>query len=350
MDKIDICSLYLSELAQAFKEDGIPAFRAKQVYGWIIKGAGFDGMKNISADMKKQLAQKYTAADNVRIQETFISKKDGTKKFLFALGDGNIVEGVLMKYNYGNTLCISSQVGCKMGCAFCASTLGGCVRNLTAGEMHNMLILANALDADKEHRGVTNIVIMGSGEPMDNYDNVVKFLRLASSPDGLNISPRNISLSTCGVVPGIFKLMEEDLPITLAISLHAPTDDIRNQIMPVNRAFPLKELLPACAKYIERTKRRLVFEYALIGNMNSSVEHAKQLHKLVKGLMCHINLIPLNEVEESPLKPAKPNEVEAFIKTLEKLGVSATIRREMGSDIQGACGQLRRKYLGEDKR
>lgn len=344
--KIDLLTLFPDELRVLFEKENIPKFRAAQVYGWLHKGVGFDEMKNLPKALIAQLKEKYDAG-TVQIEEIFESQKDDTKKFLFALDDGNIVEGVLMRYHYGNTLCISSQVGCKMGCAFCASTLEGCVRNLTCGEMLHMVLLTNRLYSSENQRGVTNIVIMGSGEPLDNYDEVVRFLRLVSEPSGVAISPRNISLSTCGLVPQIYRLMQEDLPITLAISLHAPNDDIRSQIMPISRRFSMQELMGACVEYTKRTKRRIVFEYALIDRLNNQTSHAKQLAALLRGMMCHVNLIPLNKVEERNLLPSAKAQTEAFLKTLSSLGISATVRREMGSDIDGACGQLRRRYLSE---
>lgn len=344
--KTDLLTLFLPEIQALFAQENLPKFRAAQVYGWLMKGAGFDEMKNLPAALRAQLAENWDAG-TVRILEVFESRKDETKKFLFALSDGNIVEGVLMRYHYGSTLCISSQVGCKMGCAFCASTLDGCVRNLTCGEMLHMVLLVNRRYEQQDRRGVTNIVIMGSGEPLDNYDQVIRFLRLVSAPEGIAVSPRNISLSTCGLVPEIYRLMQEDLPVTLAISLHAPNDDIRSQIMPISRRFSMQELMGACVEYTRRTKRRIVFEYALIDRLNNSQQHARQLAALLRGMMCHVNLIPLNRVEERRLMPSAKEQTDAFLKMLTALGISATVRREMGSDIQGACGQLRRRYLSQ---
>ncbi len=341
---IDLLSLSLDELKDEIKSAGIPAFRASQIYSWLMKGVSFDGMNNLPLALRESLKESYSAG-TISILETFSSEIDGTKKLLFALDDGNVVEGVFMRHSYGNTLCISSQVGCAMGCAFCASTIGGVVRDLTAGEMLHMVLVVNAATDGGDRRGVTNIVIMGSGEPLLNYDNVIKFLRLVSAPEGINISPRNISLSTCGIIPAIYSLMEENLPITLAISLHAPTDDIRSQIMPVNRQYPIEELLGACVEYTKRTKRRIVFEYALIDGLNSSEDDARALAKLLRGIMCHVNLISLNKVEESPLLPAGKAKTLQFLRTLEQMGISATTRRSMGGDIEGACGQLRRSFL-----
>ncbi len=277
------------------------------------------------------------------IHQAFPSQKDDTVKFLFSCLDGNMIEGVLMHYHYGYSLCISTQVGCKMGCAFCASTLNGCVRNLTAAEMLSQVLLANRFLGDKGHVG--HIVLMGSGEPLDNYDNTMAFLRLVNAEDGLNISLRNISLSTCGLVPKMEQLATEGLPVTLSISLHAPNDQIRRQIMPVANTWPIHELMDAVRAYVRKTGRRVVFEYALIDQLNSRPEHARELASLVGGLQCHVNLIPLNHVDERSLRPATPEAVQLFLKTLEERHISATIRREMGSDIGGACGQLRRSVL-----
>jgi len=344
--KPDLLELDPNGIRELMKAEGLPAFRAAQVHSWLMKAVGFDGMSNLPLPLRQSLSEKYSAG-TVRILETFPSSRDETKKHLFALEDGNVVEGVFMSHAYGNTLCVSSQVGCAMGCAFCASAISGMARNLTAGEMLHMALLVNAQNATQDRRGVTNIVIMGSGEPLANYENTVKFIRLVSAPEGINISPRNISLSTCGIVPGIYRLMEEELPITLAISLHAPTDDIRSQIMPINTHYPLKELIPACVEYTRRTKRRIIFEYALIDGLNCEQEHAVALGRLLKGMLCHVNLIALNPVKESPLQPASRTKTDLFLKKLLSLGLSATTRRSMGSDIEGACGQLRRSYLNE---
>ncbi len=321
---------------------GQPAFRAKQVFSWLHKGADFDEMRNLPNILREKLAEECYDQPS-QIHDVFPSQKDDTVKFLYALHDGNIVEGVLMHYHYGYSLCISTQVGCKMGCAFCASTLNGCVRSLSAGEMLSEVLLANRYLGEKGKVG--HIVLMGSGEPLDNYDNVVRFLRLVNDPDGLNISLRNISLSTCGLVPRIEKLKEEKLPVTLSISLHAPNDTIRRQIMPVANTWPIGELMQAVRSYVADTGRRVVFEYAMIDKLNSTPEHARELAKLIRGLQCHVNLIPLNHVEESPLIPASPKAVQTFLATLEAEHISATVRREMGSDIGGACGQLRRRHL-----
>ena len=336
-------SMTIPEIGVILKELGQPAFRAKQVYSWLHKGVrSYEEMTNLPKVLRDTLQEKYPLCtpEVVRKQE---SQKDGTIKYLWKLSDGNCVETVLMRYHYGNTVCISTEVGCKMGCAFCASTLNGCVRSLSAGEMLSEVLLANRYLGEKGKVG--HIVLMGSGEPLDNYDNVVRFLRLVNDPDGLNISLRSISLSTCGLVPRIEKLKEEKLPVTLSISLHAPNDTIRRQIMPVANTWPIGELMQAVRGYVADTGRRVVFEYALIDKLNSTPEHAKELSRLIRGLQCHVNLIPLNYVEESPLIPASPKAVQAFLATLEAEHISATVRREMGSDIGGACGQLRRRHL-----
>lgn len=321
---------------------GQPAFRAKQVFSWLHKGVAFADMGNLPAALRQRLEQECCDFP-MTLYGSFPSQKDDTVKFLFACWDGNIIEGVLMHYHYGYSLCISTQVGCKMGCAFCASTLNGCVRSLSAGEMLAEVLLANRFLGDRGKVG--HIVLMGSGEPLDNYDSTVRFLRLVNDPEGLNISLRSISLSTCGLVPKIDRLREEHLPVTLSISLHAPNDDIRRQIMPVANTYPIGDLMRAVRSYVADTGRRVVFEYALIDRLNSRPEHARELARLLRGLQCHVNLIPLNHVDERSLAPASPSAVQAFLKTLEDEHISATVRREMGSDIGGACGQLRRRHL-----
>ena len=321
---------------------GQPAFRAKQVFTWLHKGVAFADMGNLPASLRQRLEQECCDLP-MTLYRSFPSQKDDTVKFLFACWDGNIIEGVLMHYHYGYSLCISTQVGCKMGCAFCASTLNGCVRSLSAGEMLAEVLLANRFLGDRGKVG--HIVLMGSGEPLDNYDNTVRFLRLVNDPEGLNISLRNISLSTCGLVPKIDRLREEHLPVTLSISLHAPNDDIRRQIMPVANTYPMGDLMRAVRSYVADTGRRVVFEYALIDRLNSRPAHARELARLLRGLQCHVNLIPLNPVDERSLAPASPSAVQAFLKTLQDEHISATVRREMGSDIGGACGQLRRRHL-----
>lgn len=331
-----------AELTAWVKEQGLPGFRGKQIFRWIHQGADFDEMTNLPLSLRETLKQT-AIAQPVTIIEKRESKLDETVKFLFGLKDGNCVEGVLMSYHHGHTLCISTQVGCRMGCTFCASTLDGCVRSLTAGEMLGEILCANRFLAGKSR--VHNVVLMGSGEPLDNYDNVMKFLRLLREEDGVQIGLRNVSLSTCGIVPKMYELAEENLPVTLSVSLHAPNDDIRRQTMPIAKAYPMEELLKACRHYVEKTGRRVIFEYALVGGVNCSDEHAIELASRLRGLQCHVNLIPLNVVEERDLKGVTEATVRRFMDKLESLHISVTRRREMGDDIEGACGQLRRKTL-----
>ncbi|MBQ7656980.1 MAG: 23S rRNA (adenine(2503)-C(2))-methyltransferase RlmN [Clostridia bacterium] len=341
--QIQWMGLYPEELKQALSEMGEKPFRAGQVFAWLHKGARFEEMTNLSLALREKLRER-GIDQPVAIRETRVSKLDGTEKFLFALPDGNCVEGVLMRYHYGATLCISTQVGCKMGCRFCASTLDGCVRNLTAAEMLGEVQCANrTMEGERVH----NIVLMGSGEPMDNYDEVVRFLRLVSHPDGLNIGLRHISVSTCGLVPRMKRFAEEGLPVTLSLSLHAPNDEIRRQIMPVAQRYTIEETLDACRYYIEKTGRRVVFEYALIDHVNASPECAEELAGRLRGMQCHVNLIPLNTVKERNLFGVTEKQVQDFLSVLERRHISATRRREMGDDIEGACGQLRKKVLRE---
>ena len=340
-----LASKNMEELQALMAELNEPKFRAGQIFAWLARGVRPEGMTNLSRRLRETLAQMpYGGAS---IFDRRVSQKDGTIKYLFELEDGNLVEGVLMRYKYGNTLCVSTQVGCRMGCAFCASTLNGCVRDLEAGEILSFVSCAER-DVPCEEgrkRSVTNIVLMGSGEPLDNYENVVRFLRLVSAPEGMNISPRNISLSTCGLVPQLRKFMREAPHVTLSVSLHAPNDAIRSMLMPVNAAYPMAELLAAAKEYAEYTGRRVIFEYALIQNMNSARKHGQELASRLRGINCHVNLIPLNHVEERSLMGVTRQEAEAFMGWLSELGISATIRREMGTDIEGACGQLRRRVL-----
>ncbi len=334
----EIKNLTLSELKTALGDQ--PAFRAKQVYTWLHRGVrSFEEMTDLPKALRERLAEQWllTAPVPVRRQE---SRLDGTVKYLWQLHDGNCVETVLMKYHHGNTVCISSEVGCPMGCAFCASTIGGLVRKLSAGEMLDE-VLFTELDSGQS---VSNIVLMGIGEPLDNFDNVCRFLELVNSEEGMNIGMRHISLSTCGIVPRILELAESRLQLTLSVSLHAPDDETRSKIMPVNRRWPVEELLAACRSYYEKTGRRISFEYAMIRDVNDSPETARLLLKRLKGLPAHVNLIPLNNVEESPLKPSDRAAVLRFQKLLEEAGVACTVRRTLGSDIDASCGQLRRKY------
>ena len=333
-------SMTLPELTAAIKELGQPAFRGKQVYTWLHKGVrSYEEMTNLPKALRDTLTEKYPihAPEVVRKQE---SKKDGTIKYLWKLADGNCVETVLMRYNYGNTVCISTEVGCAMGCAFCASTIGGLVRRLEPYEMLDE-VLFTQVDSGLP---VSRIVLMGIGEPLDNFDNVLRFLELVNSEEGMNISMRHISLSTCGLVPKIDRLAEKKLQISLAISLHGPNNEIRSRVMPVNKAYPIEELLDCCRRYYDATSRRIHFEYAMIDGVNDGEEHAKELLRRLKGLPAHFNLIPLNHVEESPLKPSSRAAVARFQKILEDGGITATVRRTLGSDIDASCGQLRRKY------
>jgi len=340
---MNLKSMTQPEIGAVLKELGQPAFRAKQVYSWLHKGVrSYDEMTNLPKQLRDLLSEKYPLyiPRVVRKQE---SSRDGTIKYLWELADGNCVETVLMRYHYGNTVCISTEVGCGMGCAFCASTIGGLVRRLEPYEMLDE-VLFTQIDSGLP---ISHIVLMGIGEPLDNFDNVLRFLELVNSPEGMNISMRHISLSTCGLVPKIDALAEKKLQISLAISLHGPNDEIRSRIMPVNKAYPIDVLLDACRRYYAATSRRIHFEYAMIDGVNDSVAHAKELLRRLKGLPAHVNMIPLNHVEESPLKPSSKAAVAAFQKTLEEGGVTATVRRTLGGDIDASCGQLRRKYNKE---
>ena len=338
MEKIDIKSLNYDELADYIVSIGEKKFRAAQLYSWMHEklACSYDEMTNISDKLKKVLKENtlYTCLEPVRVQESQI---DGTKKYLFRLYDGNLIESVFMRYHHGNSVCISSQVGCKMGCRFCASTLNGCVRNLEPSEMLDQIYRIQSLTGER----VSNIVIMGSGEPMDNYDNVVKFLGLINSDKGLNISQRNITVSTCGLVPRIKQLAELKLQITLAISLHAPNDELRKTMMPIAYTYSIEQIMDACRYYLSQTARRISFEYSLVKGVNDSSECARQLIKLVHGMNCHINLIPVNPIKERDYEQSEKNSIHNFKEILEKAGVNVTIRREMGRDIDGACGQLR---------
>lgn len=341
----NLTDMDIGELELLLTEMGQPKFRARQVFEWIQKGVKPDAMSNLPKALREKLSVlRWGGAD---IHTKRISEKDGTIKYLFELEDKNLIEGVLMNNRYGNTMCLSTQVGCAMGCAFCASTVAGCVRNLSAGEMLSQVC---AVEKDIPHeegatRTVTNIVLMGSGEPLANYRNTVKFLQLITAPEGLNISPRNISLSTCGLVPEIHSLMEDAPHVTLSISLHAPNNEIRSKLMPVNRKYDIGQVVEAARYYAQKTGRRVIFEYALIKGVNNERQHAKELSRLLKGLNCHVNLIPLNPVKERELDGVSREEAYQFAGWLEEYRISATVRREMGSDIEGACGQLRRSIL-----
>ena len=340
----DIKSMTQQELARFLKELGEPAFRAKQVFTWLHRGVtSFEDMTNLSKPLREKLAARcfITAPTVARKQE---SRLDGTIKYLWELSDGNCIETVLMQYHHGNTVCISSQVGCRMGCAFCASTIAGKVRDLRPSEMLDQ-VLFTQLDSGRE---VSNIVLMGIGEPLDNMDNVLRFLELVNHPDGMNIGMRHISLSTCGVVPGIDALAEKELQLTLSVSLHAPDSETRSRIMPVNRAYDVELLFDACHRYFQRTGRRISFEYAMIDGVNDNDWQADLIAKKLRGMPGHVNLIPLNDVVESPYKPSR--RIAAFQKRLESHGITATVRRSLGGDIDASCGQLRRKAMEEQGR
>ena len=337
----DIKSMTLEEITQACREMGEPAFRGKQIFTWLHKGVtSFDDMSNLSKPLRTKLAERYyiTAPSVARKQE---SKMDGTVKYLWELSDGNCIETVMMQYHHGNTVCISSQVGCRMGCAFCASTIAGKVRDLRPSEMVDQ-VLFTQLDSG---RPISNIVLMGIGEPLDNMDNVLRFLELINHADGMNIGMRHISLSTCGVIPGIDRLAELGLQLTLSVSLHAPDSETRSKIMPVNKAYDVEKLFDACLRYFCKTGRRISFEYSMIDGVNDNDWQADLIAKRISGMPGHVNLIPLNDVVESPFKPSK--RVAAFQKRLQSHGVTATVRRSLGGDIDASCGQLRRKAMEE---
>mgnify|MGYP005890672133 CR=1 FL=1 len=345
MEKKDLKSMTLEELTEFVKELGEKPFRAKQLYQWMhVKLAeSLDECTNLPKSLKEKLSEysTYTSLKTVKMLESGI---DGTRKYLFGLDDGNVIESVLMKYHHGNSVCISSQVGCRMGCAFCASTIAGKVRDLTPSEILDQVIFAQK----DSGLPISNIVLMGIGEPLDNLDNVLRFLELVNHPDGLNIGMRHISLSTCGVIPGIDRLSDLELQLTLSVSLHAPDSETRSKIMPVNRAYDVEKLFDACHRYFKKTGRRISFEYAMIDGINDHDWQADLIAKKLKGMPGHVNLIPLNDVAESPLKPSR--RVAAFQKRLESHGLTATVRRSLGGDIDASCGQLRRKEMEERKK
>ncbi len=337
------------EIADAVGAFGVPNFRVRQIAEWLRKGVRPADMTNLPKALREQLDT--IPFGGARIYQKRVSEKDGTVKYLFELEDGNLVEGVLMRYSYGNTVCLSTQVGCNMGCRFCASTLEGCVRSLRPGEMLSFLaeIERDEPPQDGKPRTVTNIVLMGSGEPLDNYDNVVTFLKRVTSEQGPNISARNISLSTCGIVPKIYRFIDDAPHVTLSVSLHAHDNETRSKLMPINKAYPIEQVLDAAGTYAERTGRRVVFEYALIGGVNDSERDAKALASKLRGMLCHVNLIPLNPVKERGLNGVTRQHAHTFLGWLEREHISATVRREMGADIEGACGQLRRRVLNETR-
>ncbi|MBR5961327.1 MAG: 23S rRNA (adenine(2503)-C(2))-methyltransferase RlmN [Clostridia bacterium] len=343
----ELTGMTCEEVTAWVREQGYPAFRGKQIFRWIHQGADFGEMTNLPAAMREKL-QEEAVAQPVKIRLQRKSPLDGTVKFLYELKDGNCVEGVLMRYKYGVSLCISTQVGCRMGCRFCASTLEGRVRDLTAGEMLGEILCANRYLSPEDTK-VSHVVLMGSGEPLDNYDNVIRFLRLLREEEGIRLSLRNVSLSTCGIVPKMYQLAEENLPVTLCVSLHAPNDEIRKETMPVAYTWSIPAILEACRNYIRKTGRRVIFEYALSDGINAGEEHARELAAILRGMQCHVNLIPLNAVEERNMKGISEEKVRKFLKILQDNNISATRRREMGDDIEGACGQLRRKTINSSK-
>lgn len=336
----------LEEMEKLVTEFGQAKFRAKQLYKWCNLGVGFDDMSDLPKDFKQRLNLEFSPT-SLSIERQFESN-DGTKKFIYKLLDGNIIEGVFMQHDYGNTLCISTQVGCRMGCGFCASGIGGLIRNLTCGEILGQVIEINKLmGGDFVNRKITNLVLMGSGEPLDNYENVIKFIHLVSSSEGLNVSRRNISLSTCGLVDKIYSLADEVLGVTLSISLHATTDEARMRLMPIANKYTIDEIMKAARYYFDKTGRRIIFEYSMVKGNNINFFDAKRLAELTKGFPSHVNLIMLNFVKEKDVVGCSKTEGEKFLQRLKDLGVSATIRRSMGADIGGACGQLRNLYVGQ---
>lgn len=344
--KKDIKSLNLEQLTEELLSIGEKKFRAKQIYSWIHEKLvdSFDEMTNLSKDLREKLKAKYTlnSMDAVAVQT---SKIDGTQKYLFRLHDGHVVESVLMKYHHGNSVCISSQVGCLMGCRFCASTIGGKVRDLAASEMLGQIYKIQKLSGERVH----NVVVMGTGEPLDNYDHLVQFIKMLTDENGLNISQRNLTVSTCGIVPRIRELAGEKFQMTLALSLHATTQEKRKQLMPIANKYDLKEVLEACHYYYEQTGRRITFEYSLVGGVNDTKQDAEELTRLIGKFPCHVNLIPVNPIKERDFVQPDKKECQAFRNKLEKNGINVTIRREMGRDIDGACGQLRKSYLDQEK-
>ena len=347
MEKKDLKSLSYQEVLDEMAVMGEKAFRGKQIYQWMHEKlvSTPDEMGNIPAKLKERLKEEYEFS-SLQIIDVFTSGIDGTQKYLFRLQDGNVIESVLMKYKHGNSVCVSSQVGCRMGCRFCASTLGGLTRNLLTGEILDQVYQIQKYSGER----VSNLVLMGTGEPLDNYENVVKFIHMLSDEHGLNISQRNITISTCGIVPEIYHLAKEKLQITLALSLHAATQEKRKELMPIAYKYELSEVLEACRHYYEQTGRRLTFEYSLVGGVNDTDRDVQQLAQLLEGLNCHVNLIPVNPIKERSYVQSNARVVANFKTKLEKCGINATIRREMGRDIGGACGQLRKSYIeGERK-
>lgn len=337
----DIKSMTLEELQELMVSMGEKKFRAKQIYGWLHQhlAVSYDEMANLPKSLKEKLEPyPVTALETIDVQ---ISKIDGTRKYLFRLSDGNMIESVLMKYRHGNSVCISSQAGCRMGCRFCASTIGGLARNLLPSEMLDQIYRIQSSTGER----ISNVVVMGSGEPLDNYDNLLRFIHLLTAEGGLHLSQRNLTVSTCGIVPRMYQLADEKLQMTLAVSLHASNDEKRQELMPIAKKYSIKELLRACRYYFEKTGRRITFEYSLVAGVNDRKEDALELAGILKGMNCHVNLIPVNPVRERSFVRSGREAVENFKINLEKCGINGTIRREMGSDIDGACGQLRKRYM-----
>ncbi len=343
-NKLDLLDMTIEEMQEKLSDIGQEKYRARQIFQWVNKGVkDIDEMTNLSKDLRQSLKENFYIG-RLNIIKKLVSKIDGTTKYIFELGDGNLLESVLMEYKHGLTTCISSQVGCKMGCKFCASTGIGFVRNLSGGEILDQIISIQK-DAGKR---IGNVVIMGVGEPFDNFGNLLKFLRLVNHKEGLNIGYRHISVSTCGLVPEILKLSKENIPITLSISLHAPNDRLRENLMPINKVYSIDKLIEACKIYTGATSRRITFEYAMIAGVNDSKDNAAELAKKLKGMLCHVNLIPINSVEGTGFKKSSRQQIDLFKGILEKFGIETTVRRELGSDISAACGQLRRS-MGTDK-
>lgn len=342
MEKIDIKSLDLDELKCLILELGEKSFRSKQVYEWIHSrlASGFDEMTNLPKELREKLKNRCEFT-NLFVVDKLVSSEKETSKFLFRLHDGKVLESVLMKYHHGNSVCISSQVGCKMGCKFCASTIGGFERNLSAAEMLDQIYLIQKITGER----VSHVVVMGTGEPLDNYNNLLKFIQILTDKNGLNISQRNITVSTCGLVEKMYEFAEERLQITLALSLHAPNNEVRNILMPISKQYDINKVIRACENYYNKTGRRITFEYSMVGGVNDLPEHAKELSDRIKGLNCHVNLIPVNPIDECIYQQSEVKNIQNFKNILEKNRINVTIRREMGTDIHAACGQLRKRYL-----
>lgn len=346
MEKKDLKSMMYDEVLKEMAQIGLPSFRGKQIYSWLHEKLvpDFEQMSNLSKTLRTQLEESYIC-ESLKPIEVLTSKIDGTQKYLFQLSDGNVIESVLMRYKHGNSVCISSQVGCRMGCRFCASTIGGLTRNLRTSEMLDQIYRIQSMTGER----ISNVVVMGTGEPMDNYENLLKFIHMLTDEHGLNISQRNITVSTCGIVPRMYELAEEKLQITLALSLHGSNQEKRKSLMPIANKYPITEVIEACRNYFEKTGRRITFEYSLVGGVNDTEEDVRELCGLVKDVNCHINLIPVNPIKERDFKQSDKKVILNFKNKLEKCGINVTIRREMGRDINGACGQLRKSYMDRAK-